>query len=277
MSREPEDIHAALAALADGTLPEGRESLLERVAKSPELAAELEDQRRAVTLIRSLERVEAPTLLRRSIELAAKGDVAGEGRPAGTGATSGGVRDRDARRSLSLRRPPRLAAAVAFAAAVAVVLVLVLTTTGSNTSAPTVRQASSAGLRTATGAAPAESSQNSHLLAASAAGIDYPYWGGKLGWSAVGARTDSVGGRTVTTVFYTNSRARRIGYSIVSGAALAIPAGSTPVQRHGVGFHVLSHANPTIVTWREAGHTCILTARGVSAGTLMRLATWQRA
>ena len=138
-------------------------------------------------------------------------------------------------------------------------------------------QASSSGLRTATQAAPAENPHNPRLLAASAAGIYYPYWGGKLGWRAVGARTDTVGGRTVTTVFYTDSRARRIGYSIVSGAALAIPSGSASAQRHGVSFHVLSHANPTIVTWREAGHTCILTARGVSVGTLMRLATWQRA
>jgi hypothetical protein len=154
--------------------------------------------------------------------------------------------------------------------------VLVLTTGGS-TGAPTVLQASGAGLRTATGAAPAENPYNPHLLAASAAGIDYPYWGGKLGWRAVGARTDTIGGRTVTTVFYTNSRARRIGYSIVSGAALEIPAGGSSVQRHGVSFHVLGHANPTILTWREAGHTCILTARGVGAGTLMRLATWRRA
>jgi hypothetical protein len=297
MSREPEDIHAALAALADGTLPEqGRESVLARVAESPELAAELEDQRRAVMLVRSLERVEAPTLLRRSIELAAAGDTAtaGEGLPAGAGRTGDASRRRvsprfgrrggatqharvhDARRSLSLRRPPRLAAALAFAAAVAVVLVLVLATGGS-TSAPTVLQASNSGLGTATGAAPAESPHNPHLLAASAAGIGYPYWGGKLGWRAAGARTDTVGGRTVTTVFYTDSRARRIGYSIVSGAALAIPAGSASVQRHGVSFHILRQANPTIVTWREAGHTCILTARGVSAGTLMRLATWQRA
>ncbi|HEV3321058.1 MAG TPA: hypothetical protein VG147_02570 [Solirubrobacteraceae bacterium] len=285
MSREPEDIHAALAALADGTLPEpGRESVLARVAESPELAAELEDQRRAVMLARSLERVEAPTLLRRSIELAATGDAAIRDATAGEGSTSAGFgrsaqpkRERGSRRSPSfLRRPPRLAAGVAFAAAVAVVLVLVLAT-GGGTSAPTVLQASSSGLGTATGAAPAESPHNPHLLAASAAGIGYPYWGGKLGWRAVGARTDTVGGRTVTTVFYTDSRARRIGYSIVSGAALAIPAGSASVQRHGVSFHVLRHANPTIVTWREAGHTCILTARGVSAGTLMRLATWQRA
>ena len=291
MSREPEDIHAALAALADDTLPaQPREALLAHVAESPELAGELEDQRRAVMLVRSLERVEAPTLLRRSIELAVAGDTAatgegrpasaatGEGRPAsaGAGAATTSGRARDARRSLALRRSPRLAAAIAFAAAVAVVLVLVLTTGGA-TSAPTVLQASRSGLGSATHAAPAESPHNPHLLAASAAGIDYPYWGGKLGWQTVGARTDTVGGRTVTTVFYTNSRARRIGYSIVSGAALAISAGSASVQRHGVSFHVLSHANPTIVTWREAGHTCILTARGVSAGTLMRLATWQRA
>jgi hypothetical protein len=256
--------------------------VLSRVDEPPELAAELGDQRRAVMLVRSLERVEAPALLRRSIELAAAGDTAtaGESRPTGTGAAvppaSARARTRDARRSLTRRRPPRLVAGVAFAAAVVVVLVLVLTTAG-GTSAPTVLQASGAGLRSAAGAAPTENPHNPHLLAASAAGINYPYWGGKFGWQAVGARTDTVGGRTVTTVFYTNSRARRIGYSIVSGTALAIPAGSVSVLHNGVSFHILSHANPTIVTWRAAGHTCILTARGVSSGTLMRLATWQRA
>ena len=283
MSREPEDIHAALAALADDTLPdERRESVLARVAESPELAAELEDQRRAVALVRSLEHVEAPTLLRRSLELAAAGDTAtaGDGRPAGAAAAATSerarARARGSRRSLPLRLPSRLVAGVAFAAAVAVVLVLVLTA-GGGPSAPTVLQASSAGLRAATGAAPAEDAHNPHLLAASAAGIDYPYWGGKLGWRAVGARTDTVGARTVTTVFYTDSRARRIGYSIVDGSGLAIPAGSASVERHGVSFHVLNPANPTVLTWREAGHTCILTARGVSAGALMRLATWQRA
>jgi hypothetical protein len=285
MSREPEDIHAALAALADGTLPEqARESALARVAASPELAAELEDQRRSVMLVRSLERIEAPTLLRRSIELAASGeaafgDAAADDGFAGAGipSTQGGqrARRRGSRRSSYPRPPSRLLAGVAVAAAVVVVLLLVLTTGGS-TSAPTVLQASGAGLRAATGAAPAESSHNPHWLAASAAGISYPYWGGRLGWKAVGARTDSVGGHTVTTVFYANSRSQRIGYSIVAGPALAIPAGSTSVERKGVSFHVISHANPTIVTWREADHTCILTTRAVGAGTLMHLATWQR-
>jgi hypothetical protein len=281
MSSEPEDIHAALAALADGALPEQRrESVLAQLAKSPELAAELEDQRRAVMLVRSLERIEAPALLRRSIELAAEGEAAvgatGDGSAGGAGSARGARRQRASGGSSShLRLPSRLLAGVAFAAAV-VVLVLVLTTGGS-TSAPTVLQASGAGLRTAAGAAPSESPHNPHLLVASAAGISYPYWGGKLGWQAVGARTDTVGGRTVTTVFYANARSQRIGYSIVAGPALAIPAGSTSVERHGVSFRVMSHANPTIVTWREAGHTCILTARGVGAGTLMHLAAWQRA
>jgi hypothetical protein len=277
MSRKPEDIHAALAALADDTLPkQRREQLLAQVAESPELAAELENQRRAVAILRTLERVEAPTLLRRSIELAAAGNgaTAGDSRPAGGDAQH--TRARGSHRSLSLRRPPRLAGAVAFAAAVAVALVLALTT-GGGASAPTVPAVASVGLRTATRPAPAESPHDSRLLAVSAAGISYPYWGGKLGWEAAGARTDTVGGRTVTTVFYTDRRARRIGYSIVSGGALTVPAGSAVVQRRGVSFHVVSRANPTIVTWREAGHTCILAARGVDAGTLVRLASWERA
>ncbi len=286
MSREPDDIHAALAALADGTLPEHeRESALARVAASPELASELEDQRRAVMLVRSLERVEAPTLLRRSIELAASGEAAIGHAAAEDGLAAGAThsprgsrrgRVRGSRRPPSLRLPSRLLAGAAVAAAVVVVLVLVLTT-GGGTSAPTVLQASGAGLRTATGAAPTENPSNPDLLAASAVGISYPYWGGRLGWKAVGARTDTVGGRTVTTVFYSNSRSRRIGYSIVAGTALAIPAASTSVEHRGVSFHVINHANPTIVTWREGGHTCILTARGVGSGTLIRLATWQRA
>jgi hypothetical protein len=281
MSREPEDIHAALAALADGTLPEQeRESLLARVAQSPELTAELNDQRRAVAIVRSLERVEAPALLRRSTELAAAGDVASTGAVRSvSGAAAAAQTPRRERNHGSLRalhRPSRLAAAGALAGAVAVVLVLVLTSGGS-ASAPTVLQASSAGLRAATQAAPVESPHNPHLLAVSAAGISYPYWGGRLGWSAAGARTDTVGGRTVTTVFYGNRHGRQIGYSIVSGSALPIPAGSAVVQRQGIDFHVVSHAHPTVVAWHEAGHTCILTARGVDAATLVRLAAWERA
>jgi anti-sigma factor RsiW len=272
VSREPDDINAALAALADGTLPDDRhESVSARVSESPELAAELEDQRRAVLLVRSLERVEAPDLLRRSIELAADGELA----TAAAGRTSDANADTRRRRAFPFGAKP--AAALALGAAVAVVLVLVLTSGGATSSPPTVLQASHTALLAATGGAPAESRDNNHQLTISAAGIAYPYWGGSLGWNATGARTDTVDGRTVTTVFYASRHGRRIGYSIVSGPALAIPSGSASVQRHGLSFHVVSRANPTIVTWREAGHTCILTAHGVSAHTLVHLAAWARA
>jgi len=198
------------------------------------------------------------------------------GRRASSNAAAAPVRGASRRRlPRTLPARSRLLAAGALAATAAVVLVLVLAT-GGGASAPTVLQASRVGLGAPTGGAPAESHSNPHALDVSAAGIAYPYWGGKLGWRAVGARTDTVGGRVVTTVLYADRRGRRIGYSIVAGSALAIPAGNATVVRRGRGFHVLNRADPTIVTWRENGHTCILTARGVDAGELIHLATWQR-
>jgi hypothetical protein len=276
MNREPEsthteNAHTELAALADGTLPaERHEQLLAQVADSPELTVALQHQRHAVAIMRSLEEVQAPSLLRRSIETLSKDE--GEGRLARAAAPP--VRNpRPARRLF-----PRVAAGVALAIVAVVAVAVALTAGGSSSAAPTVLQASSVAQRPATLPAPAENPHNHRLLTASAAGIAYPYWGGaSLGWSATGARTDTVGGRTVTTVFYTDRHARRIGYSIVSGGPLAIPAGSTAVVHRGVSFHVLQTAAATLVTWRETGHTCILLARGVSATTLVHLVTWDRA
>ncbi|MFI5003427.1 MAG: hypothetical protein ACHQE6_00290 [Solirubrobacterales bacterium] len=265
MSHEPEDIQAELAALADGTLPDGRrEQLLAQIADSPELTSELESQRHAVALMRTLEHVEAPSLLRRSIETLTAGGT--------ETASARSVAPRHGRRPLRLA--PRLAAAVALAAVAAVAVTLALT--AGSTSAPTVLEASSLAQGPSTQAAPTESPHHPHLLAASAAGISYPYWGGRLGWRAVGARTDSVGGRTLTTVFYSDHAARRIAYSIVSGGALPVPAGSATIERRGVRFQIVRPGGPTVVTWRQAGHTCILTAHAVPAGTLVRLASWER-
>jgi hypothetical protein len=271
MTHKPEDIETELGALADETLPaERREQLLALLADSPELAAELDRQRRVLAIVRTLEHVEAPSLLRRSVETL----TAAEGRPESDRSASA-PRSR-MRRSLR----PRLQAVVALAAAAAAVVAVTLALTAGGPStpvAPTVLQASNAALGPSTRAAPAESAHNSRLLAASAAGISYPYWGGAFGWQAAGARVDTVAGRRVTTVFYTDRAARRIGYSIVSGAALPIAPGSAAIERHGVRFHVVRAKGPTIVSWREAGHTCILTARAVGARTLVHLAAWERA
>jgi hypothetical protein len=171
---------------------------------------------------------------------------------------------------------PLLAGALASAAAM--ILVLVLLVSGAGSSAPTVLQASSLAQRPATQGAPRESTSAPGRLAISADGIAYPYWGKRFGWHAAGARTDRLNGRTVTTVFYTSTDAgaqRQIGYAIVAGPALAVPAAGHPATWHGVRFQVLRSGTATVVTWRRAGHTCILVGSGVSSRTLLTLANWQ--
>src|SRR5689334_15350804 len=67
--RQPAE-HEVLAALADGTLADDeRDELEARVAASPELQARLEEQLRALTLVRSaVADVEAPPRLRARID-----------------------------------------------------------------------------------------------------------------------------------------------------------------------------------------------------------------
>ncbi len=251
MSDEPDDIRAQLAALADDTLAApARERILARVRDSPELARELEIQRRAVAIVRSLEELPAPASLRRSIQAPA------------------------AVRPPRRRATPRLRLAGALALAAVTVAALVAALGGSSPGAPTVPQAAALALLPATRPSPAESPRDRGLLVGSVEGIPYPYWGAGPGWRTAGARTDRLGGRTITTVFYADGASRRIGYAIVAGHALAPPHG-TGASHEGVRFQVLSSAGATVVTWRRAGHTCILAARGVSARTLIDLATWQ--
>jgi hypothetical protein len=260
MRREPDDIQAELAALADETLPaERRERVLACVEESPELADGLEAQRRALAGVRYQEAVRAPDQLRRSIQALADG----AGAP---------------RRRYRLR--PRLVAVgmLSTAAAAAVVVLAVTATSPSSTGgpAPTVLQAARLALGPATLASPPESSGDHDLLARSVEGVPYPNWGGSLGWQAAGARTDRLGGHTVTTVFYANGGYGRIGYAIVAGSALPAPVDATAIDRGGVRFGVLDSSGVAVVTWRQAGHTCILAARGVASRTLLNLASWHR-
>jgi hypothetical protein len=256
MTRERNDIQAELAALADGTLPaRRRERALARVQASPELAVDLEAQRRALAGVGSQAMVQAPDRLRRSIQT--------------LGADAATAPRRRKRRL-------RLVSAVALSATAAVAAVLALTASTPPIRAPTVLQAAQLALRPATLPAPAESARDHGLLASSVDGISYPYWGGRLGWQAAGARTDRLGGHAVTTVFYADGSSRRIGYAIVAGSPLAVPAHATVVEQAGVRFGVLQSPGATVLTWREAGHTCILAARGVPSATLLRLASWRR-
>jgi hypothetical protein len=230
------------------------------MSPTPEDTQAERESQRAVEILRSIERVRAPASLRHTVEA-----MTAEAARTSTGR----------RRGRPMRGRLRLAGAFALATIALVAITLALSSGGTG-GTPTVLQAARVGLETATQTAPSESPGNPHQLAISAAGIPYPYWGGSLGWTATGVRTDRVDGRTLTTVFYADRRDRRIAYTIVSGGALVLPVGSTVVDR-SARFRLLNTSGFIAVTWREAGHTCILTARAVDAPTLVRLAAWQRA
>ncbi|HEX8715019.1 MAG TPA: hypothetical protein VF706_05560, partial [Solirubrobacteraceae bacterium] len=167
---------------------------------------------------------------------------------------------------------PRLAALGAIAAAV-VALAIVIGTSGSS-STLSVHDAAALTLRSATAAAPAESSSNRTELAASVDGVAFPYWGAHFGWRSTGRRTDRIDGRAVTTVFYEGSRGRRVGYAIVGGSAPAQLSGGVVSRRDGTPYRLLTVKGAAVVAWMREGHLCVVSGRGVDGATLLRLASW---
>ena len=263
MSELPRETESELAALADGSLaPERREQALARVRESRELQAALAEQRRAVELTAAVE-VRAPASLHRELQALL----------AHVHHRRGGARRRIAR--LGVARPRRgLLAAGAGALTAALVLVgLAVGLLGSASSGLSVQRAAALTLSPATMAAPSESNAHRAQLAASVGGVHFPYWKERFGWRSSGARSDDVGGREVRTVFYSNAKGQRIGYAIASGRAPATDGG-TVIRRWGVSYRMLSSGGATVVTWQRAGHLCVVSGRGVSAHTLLNLASW---
>jgi hypothetical protein len=65
-----------------------------------------------------------------------------------------------------------------------------------------------------------------------------------------------------------------VAYTIL--ATPVLPEPNKPA-RHLDGYQLrtlVAHGR-TVVTWRRAGHTCVISASGVSVGTLDRLAAWR--
>ena len=212
-----------------------------------------------VELVRSID-VRAPEELHREVEslIAARSPSAGRRRmPFGTGPP--GLRG-------------RLAGAIAIATVAAVVIAVSVSGGGSSTL--TLPQASALTLRPATVPAPAESASNSAQLAAAVEGVPFPYWEERFGWRSTGARTDRVGGRTVTTVFYQDGRRRRIGYAIVAGTPAPRLSGGVVAWRNGVPYRLLSESGAAVVSWLRDGRLCVISGRGVDSATLLRLASW---
>jgi hypothetical protein len=103
--------------------------------------------------------------------------------------------------------------------------------------------------------------------------VRFPNFEGKFGWRATGVRSDRIGGRATGTVFYDRG-GTRLAYTIVGGDALGDPPG-TATDRGGVRLRSFTRAGRTVVTWRRQGHTCVLSATGVSRATLLELAAWK--
>jgi hypothetical protein len=102
--------------------------------------------------------------------------------------------------------------------------------------------------------------------------VYFPNWTSQFRWRAVGRRSDTINGRHAVTVYY-QWRGRSIAYTIVAAPALNAPAAST-TNVNGTELRTLDLSGRTVVTWRRAGHTCVLSATGVRVDQLQRLAAW---
>lgn len=256
MDEEMTDEHKApegeLTRLADGSLPADRQAdLLAQIRQSPELTAALAEQERAVTMLRALDEP-APASLRARVD-GLTGATATAGAPA--------------RRARRWRPSFVLPGAAALAAVAAAVVVLI----SGGGAAPTVPVAARFALASATLPAPPVNPNHSRTLTLEGAGIPFPAWGARAGWVTSGARTDTVDGRKITTVFYTGRNGERIGYAITSGAPLSGGHGMA-VTRYGVRFTLQQSGPARLITWVRSGHTCIIAGRSVSYPTLLALA-----
>jgi hypothetical protein len=243
-SKNRRDELADLAALADGSLSRERRAEVERrIAASAELRALLEEQKRALAAVRREDR--APERLRARIE---------------------------SRRVRSSRRRRLRLAAGACASAAALALALILS--GGAGEQPSIAEAAGLAARPATAPGPGPYDETTTLLALEVDGIPYPNWSHRFGWRATGARTDRIDGREASTVFY-EKHGRRIGYTILSGPALRVPAAGARVTRRGTELRGLDLGARAVVTWRRRGHTCVLSGTAVERTTLLTLGAWK--
>ena len=177
------------------------------------------------------------------------------------------------RRGRGRRSRPRVALATGLATATAVALVLILVLPG-GAGGPSLASAAALSARPVTDPAPPPQAGHPKLLDRWVGGVPFPSWQKKFGWRATGERADSLGGRDTATVFYAR-KGKRIGYTIVDGKPLKVPAGAAPARRNGIELKTFRTEGRLAVTWLRGGRTCILVPRGVPRNNLLRLAAWK--
>jgi hypothetical protein len=138
---------------------------------------------------------------------------------------------------------------------------------------PTVAAAAQPGFGTPLERAPRSRPGHPALVSASFEGIDFPNWSRRFGWHTTGARSDRIGGRETTTVFY-GHMGHRIGYTVVSGSPLETPPGRH-VTRNGVAITLVGDHMHALAVFVRNGRTCILSAHVAHEATLVKLASWK--
>jgi hypothetical protein len=241
---------AELSALADGSLdPARRSEVSARIAASPELSALYERERRVVELLHEAASTDrAPASLRTRIE---------------------------ARRpSKAVRTRRRLSYGGALAGALAAAgLALALILPAGSPGSPSVSQAAGLAVLGANVPPPTPDPATAVKLDASVGEAYFPNWSLRFHSPATGARSDRINGRLAVTVYY-RWRGRQLAYTIVSAPALREPAGRVTVL-DGTEYRAFRENGRTIVTWRRADHTCVLSATNISAAAMKRLAAWE--
>jgi hypothetical protein len=174
--------------------------------------------------------------------------------------TSGSPRPRKRRSWIAI---PALGSAAA--AVIAVVAFLALGSGGG----PSVADAAGLALRSPDQPAPAVSTDERYLRA-EVDGVPFPNYRQRTPFHTAGARSDEIGGRGTRTVIY-GFGDKRIGYTIVAGKPLEVPAGAKTVNHAGREFEAFRSHGALVVTWRKAGHTCVIASRDAS---LDRLVDW---
>jgi hypothetical protein len=168
----------------------------------------------------------------------------------------------------------RLAPAGAIAASLAVLaLVLSVLFGNGNPSVTEVHGLSAAGPEAP---APPPTRDAEEELTAQVDGVHFPNPKLRPGfeWRPVGQRSDRFDGRTTRTVFYEHE-GHLIGYTIVGGSPLEIPADAERVRKHGVDVALLSDEHGhDIATFERGGKTCVISGHVEKRSTLVRLATW---
>jgi hypothetical protein len=157
-------------------------------------------------------------------------------------------------------------------AVAAAVLALVLLPAGTP-GAPSVSQAAGIAVRGPAQAPPSADPRQPAKLGKDVQDVYFPNWSKSFGWEATGQRSDRLRGRLAVTVYY-RWRGHTIAYTIVSAPALSQPSARV-TSVNGTALRTLTINGRLVVTWRRAGHTCVLSGVGIPATELQKLAAWK--